>query len=858
MSWDKDHIESLLSPADRRRIFEELGFYFNGHRAGSDGWINGVLGPKALGEGDTPNFAVNTDTGAVKDHGSSGYTGSLYDAVKDVEGLTFPEALEWIAGAVGLSEPSERTEANSGASNEKPTENDHQKKNASTPSQLEPAASLEAVAKWHGQLMDNRPEARAARDYLFGRDLSAEILREARIGLSRKPGRRDGAFVEWWIVIPIPSREHATGDDPVVAAVKGFAFDPEAMDWKRNRKGHKIARNASSALYDLTRYEDRPVLLCEGELDALCATVHGFNAVTGTNGAGTFKAEWARYLAGLTPVDEHGVVICFDGDDAGRKGAPKAASTLHAAGVHVSIATLPEGQDVSDVLQAGGAEALKAHLDAAREYKPEPTADARSTASHSTASHSSGTPEKNSFPPSQAPPIPSEVYDWLPPLLRETSRTFTRTHERDVYLVSALAALSACMPGVGGYYGETPNLLRPNLYLAVVAGAAGGKSAMRFGRWLTEGVNAHIKGESERALQRWEDAKDYALETDEPFDEPKPPEQSLILPANTSAAAFHEGLKNRNERALVVETEIDTLTNALGQEWGKFDDTLRKAYHHEPASYRRKGDGGNVTLEAPKISVVLSGTPHQFQTLMGSTENGLYSRFGLYYFEAPEGWISQRPSAGAIEAVEAFRERHGERVLQMWKTLARRTEPLRFQLPAAGWKRHDDAHRDLMGTVLQRGWGHLADVVKRAGVVAFRIAMVCAVLRTHSERPDLLQTADVLDASERDVELGVTLATTLADHSLRYAAAHLSEGSDPDPWFQRVAVMLNGVGETFSSGAAYDVAEDANLDVSERTLRSDLKRAARQGLIHPVHKNGRWAKGAALNGGASDAADAAD
>jgi len=546
---------------------------------------------------------------------------------------------------------------------------------------------------------------------------------------------------------------------------------------------------------------------------------------------------------------------------------PQNGRTKQAAPVEGDV---PEGRRNAALTSLAGAmrrkgmsrDAMEAALlkeNAARCTPPLPDAEvrdiAKSVARYDPAEDPAG---EERFPPAEAPPLPAAVYDRLPPLLRTTAAMFARTHERDVYLLSALTALSACMPKVGGYYGTTPNLLRPNLYLAIVAGAAGGKSAMRFGRWLTDEVNAHIRRESELARARWKEAKEAAQENDVPFDDPKPPERSLLLPANTSAAAFHEGLKHRSERALVVETEIDTLTNTLGQEWGKFDDTLRKAYHHERTAYRRKGEEQNVTLDAPKLSVVMSGTPGQFERLMGSTENGLYSRFALYYFEAPEGWISQRPSAEAIDAVESFRERHAKRVLRLWETLADRADVLRFDLTADGWAAHDSALRALMGDTLRRGWGHLVDVVKRAGIVAYRLAMSSAVLRTHYERPDVLASADVLEATPADVALGVDVATTLADHSLRYAAAYLSEGGKPDPWFQRVSVMLNGVEDTFTSGDAYAVAEKADLDVSERTLRSDLKKAARQGLIHPVHKNGRWAKGANGNTAVSDSSDPSD
>jgi len=241
MNWDKDEIESRHSPADRRRIFEELGFYFNGHRAGTDGWINGVLGPKALGEGKKPNFAVNTRTGAVKDHGSSGYSGSLYSAVKDAKGLTFPDALEWIADVLGLSESSERN----GAFNKPPELSGDVHKKGSLPADSEPVpvASLDTVDRWAETMQGDTPEAMAARSYLTGRGLSEGIIRGARIGLSCKTGLRDGVAVSWWIIIPVVRRPDAEDEPPVVVSLKGFAFDPEATEWKRGQSGRKIPRN---------------------------------------------------------------------------------------------------------------------------------------------------------------------------------------------------------------------------------------------------------------------------------------------------------------------------------------------------------------------------------------------------------------------------------------------------------------------------------------------------------------------------------------------------------------------------------------------------------------------------------------
>jgi len=417
MVWRKDDLEARLTPDDRRRIFKELGFYFNGHRAGSEGWINGVLGPKPLGEGEHANFAANIVTGAVKDHGSSGYSGSLYDAVMDAKGLTFPEALDWIADVLGLPEPLERSRtepADSTDQNTKSAQFEGIKKSTPAPNEPEPVASLDAVKQWAEAMQSDRPEAIAARSYLTGRGLSEGIIRELNIGLSRKTGRRSNVRVEWWIVIPIWSRVHFDGKDPIITAVKGFAFDPEAKDWKRTPNGRKIARNASSALYDLTTSEDLPVLICEGELDAVCATAHGFNAVSGTNGAATFKAEWARYLARyVAPASEHGVIVCFDGDEAGRTHAPSAAQTLYEAGLSVRIASLPDGQDVSDVLLQDGSEALTALVESAEPHRPQAYSEDANAKTLNESAHERGTGSDIPYEPFPIDTLPGPVRDYV-------------------------------------------------------------------------------------------------------------------------------------------------------------------------------------------------------------------------------------------------------------------------------------------------------------------------------------------------------------------------------------------------------------------------------------------------------------
>ena len=97
---DADALRSRLDANDHERILRACGFDLNGHGGNER---SGVLGPKELGEGDTGNFSVDLEEGLVKDWGSSGYRGDVIDVVKDVHGLDFPDALEWIVDELNLN-----------------------------------------------------------------------------------------------------------------------------------------------------------------------------------------------------------------------------------------------------------------------------------------------------------------------------------------------------------------------------------------------------------------------------------------------------------------------------------------------------------------------------------------------------------------------------------------------------------------------------------------------------------------------------------------------------------------------------------------------------------------------------------
>jgi DNA primase len=80
--------------------------------------------------------------------------------------------------------------------------------------------------------------------------------------------------------------------------------------------------------WDTIRRNPSFIVVCEGEYDRLVLEARGFPAVTGTGGAGVFKAEWAQEISKVPTV-----YLCFDNDAAGRAGAERVARLIPKAKV---------------------------------------------------------------------------------------------------------------------------------------------------------------------------------------------------------------------------------------------------------------------------------------------------------------------------------------------------------------------------------------------------------------------------------------------------------------------------------------------------------------------------------------------
>lgn len=121
-----------------------------------------------------------------------------------------------------------------------------------------------------------------------------------------------------------------------------------------------------------------PLIICEGEFDRLVLTTRRFHAVTSTGGASVFREAWAAEFDAITDV-----FVCYDNDEAGRRGALRVARMIP----HAKIVELPGdvggGGDVSDFfVRLGASDAdFNALLAAAKPAPPTPEPPAPKAAS---------------------------------------------------------------------------------------------------------------------------------------------------------------------------------------------------------------------------------------------------------------------------------------------------------------------------------------------------------------------------------------------------------------------------------------------------------------------------------------------
>lgn len=369
------------------------------------------------------------------------------------------------------------------------------------------------------------------------------------------------------------------------------------------------------------------------------------------------------------------------------------------------------------------------------------------------------------------PYLPDTLFDRLPPLFQAAVKPHRNRRQRDIMLQSALTVVSACIPGVTGLYDG--NEYSPHLYFFVVAKAASGKNMASQPFRMAHHYVGVIKAESERKIAQYTQEKanydaycQQMKANRQPVDtsrEPIEPQPVMPwIPANISRSMFIKQIAyNGKLGSFVLETEADALSVNRNTDWGDLSMLLRAAFHHERISMSRNGENkkdGMEEIDEPHFAIFLTGTPDQFVRLMGDAENGLYSRFCIYTFSEREKWHSPAPSSRNVNLKQYYA---GLSETLMKYALFLREHPASFNLTEEQWARFNAQMAPLLDKALDYGFENEPSVVKRLGLILYRIAMTLSAVRK-AERE--IGSRDFY-CNDDDFETALEIVVTCLEHS---------------------------------------------------------------------------------------------
>ncbi len=319
----------------------------------------------------SPSFNVNPSRQIFRCFGC-GKGGDVFTFVKEYENLDFMDAVRRLAERARI-----------------PLEMDNDPAARDQRSIKDQLLKLhEAITQRWQQCLAGEAAGQVARDYLERRGVSADAVREFRIGAA--PESWDDT-VNW---------AKAKGFPPELCEAAGLILRRESGGWYDRFRGRlifpicdeqgrviafsgrvlqgdekqaKYVNSPETAIFSKGRVlfgldkakrsilDAGKAILAEGQLDTIACHSAGIRNVVAPQGT-AFTADQARVLKRY--VDE--VVLCFDGDKAGRNAVIRALDPLLAAGLAIRVASIPPPDDPDSWIRAHGAESFRALLDRAQ------------------------------------------------------------------------------------------------------------------------------------------------------------------------------------------------------------------------------------------------------------------------------------------------------------------------------------------------------------------------------------------------------------------------------------------------------------------------------------------------------------
>jgi DNA primase len=354
--------EKIIEIRDRASIVEVISDYVTLRRVGRN-----FTGLCPFHAEKSPSFTVSEEKGIFHCFGCRA-GGSVFQFLMQYDHLTFPEAVERVAGRYGIA-----IEREKGAKNREAGERE----------------SLyrinERVAANYHKILFSHPSGRRALDYLKSRKVNEELARRFVVGYAPPAGsglldllRKEQLSVKDALRLGLIGQRAGQQFHekffsrlmfPIMnAGGQILGFGGRVLDGglpKYLNSSETPLFRKGSTLYGLyqakegIRRADR-VVVVEGYLDVMALHQFGIFSAVATLGT-ALTPDHVRLLGRYT----QNIVALFDGDEAGRKAAARSFEIFVETGLLGRAAFLPAGEDPDTFVHGHGPEALEKIIDRA-------------------------------------------------------------------------------------------------------------------------------------------------------------------------------------------------------------------------------------------------------------------------------------------------------------------------------------------------------------------------------------------------------------------------------------------------------------------------------------------------------------
>lgn len=315
----------------------------------------------------TPSFVVNELEGYYHCFGC-GESGNVITFIEKIEGLDFVESVKLLAENANMEIPTVLADENL----------IQRKKQRDLLVQI----CTDTAKFYHNQLISEN--GKSALNYLIKRGVTKQTM--VKMGLGYSPnwtslvshlksknysyeemkeagvvGEKDGRYYDLMAErVMFPVIDHSNR----VVGFSGRSLDPNAQAKYKNTPQTSLFKK-SEIIYGLNTLRKARLekdknfaIIVEGQMDVVSLHQAGFTNAIATMGT-AFNSRHVQTLKRF--VDR--VIVCFDGDNAGKKATISSLEPLTEEGFEISVITIPNDLDPDDYIKQYGAESFKKLMD---------------------------------------------------------------------------------------------------------------------------------------------------------------------------------------------------------------------------------------------------------------------------------------------------------------------------------------------------------------------------------------------------------------------------------------------------------------------------------------------------------------